>query len=142
MSSAEIARRLGNIPARTVSYRIEGLIEQGIISIRAIVNPLALGYEVLADVLLEVEPSRLREIAAHLAQFEQISYVALATGDHDISIQVLARHNDELFEFVTEVLGKIPGVRRTQTHLLPLKVKDIDTWLPPTAPTGSPDKQG
>jgi hypothetical protein len=22
-------------------------------------------------------------------------------------------------------------VRRTQTHLLPVKLKDIDTWLPP-----------
>jgi hypothetical protein len=35
-----------------------------------------------------------------------------------------------LFDFVTEQLGRIPGVRRTQTHLLPAKLKDIDTWLP------------
>jgi Lrp/AsnC family transcriptional regulator, regulator for asnA, asnC and gidA len=131
MSSAEIARRLGDIPPRTVSYRIEALIHSGIISIRAIVSPDTIGYNVLADVLIEVEPGYLRQVAEQIARFEQVSYVAYATGDRDISIQVLARSNDELFEFVTEELSKIPGVRRTQTHLLPSKIKDIDRWLPP-----------
>ena len=41
------------------------------------------------------------------------------------------RSIEELFDFVTEKLGKIPGVRRTQSYLLPLKIKDLDTWLPP-----------
>ena len=31
MSSAEIARRLRDVPSRTVSYRIDSLIERGII---------------------------------------------------------------------------------------------------------------
>ena len=35
-----------------------------------------------------------------------------------------------MFNFVTEELGRIPGVRRTQTYLLPLKIKDMDSWLP------------
>ena len=131
MSSAEIARRLGDIPPRTISYRIEALIASGIISIRAIVSPESVGYNVLADVLIEVEPGRLREVAEIVARFEQVSYVAYATGDRDLSIQVLARTNDELFNFVTEEVARIPGVRRTQTHLLPSKIKDIDTWLPP-----------
>ena len=55
MSSAEIARRLGEVPARTISHRIEGLIARDIINVRAIVNPLTLGYHVMADVLIEVE---------------------------------------------------------------------------------------
>jgi Lrp/AsnC family transcriptional regulator, regulator for asnA, asnC and gidA len=132
MPSAEIARRLGDIPPRTVGYRVEALVQRGIITIRAIVNPSSLGYSVLADVLIETEPGYLRSVADQVARFEQVSYVAHATGDRDVSIQVLARTNDELFEFVTEQLAAIPGVRRTQTHLLPSKIKDIDTWLPPT----------
>lgn len=132
MSSAEIARRLDGIPPRTISYRIDALVESGIISIRAIVNPRSIGYSVLADVLIETEPGALRSVAERIAQFEEVSYVAFATGDRDVSIQVLARTNDELFEFVTEQLAAIPGVRRTQTHLLPSKIKDIDNWLPPS----------
>lgn len=130
MSSAEIARRLGDVPLRTISHRVEGLIARDIISVRAIVNPVALGYHVLADVLIEVEPGCVRKVAETVARFPQVSYVACATGETDVSISLRVRSNEELFDFVTEQLGRIPGVRRTQTHLLPAKLKDIDTWLP------------
>jgi Lrp/AsnC family transcriptional regulator for asnA, asnC and gidA len=131
MPSAEIARRLGNVSARTVTNRIEALTKKGIINIRAIVNPEMVGYGVLADVFIEVEPGRVREVAEGVAEFPQISYVACATGDTDISISVRAHNIEELFNFVTEKLGKIPGVRRTQSYILPFKIKDLDTWLPP-----------
>jgi Lrp/AsnC family transcriptional regulator for asnA, asnC and gidA len=131
MTSAEIARKLGNVSARTVTNRINTLTEHGIINIRAVVNPESVGYGVLADVFVEVEPGRVREVAQQAAEFPQISYVACATGESDVSISLRVRSIDELFEFVTEKLGKTPGVRRTQTYLLPLKIKDLDTWLPP-----------
>jgi Lrp/AsnC family transcriptional regulator for asnA, asnC and gidA len=131
MSSAEIARRLGNVSARTVANHINTLIEHGIINIRAVVNPETVGYGVMADVFVEVEPGRVREVANRAAQFPQSSYVACATGESDVSISLRLRSIEELFDFVTEKLGKIPGVRRTQSFLLPLKIKDLDTWLPP-----------
>jgi Lrp/AsnC family transcriptional regulator for asnA, asnC and gidA len=131
MPSAEIARRLGNVSARTVTNRINALTEHGIINIRAVVNPQLVGYGVLADVFVEVEPGRVREVAQQAAEYPESSYVACATGESDVSISLRARSIEELFDFVTEKLGKIPGVRRTRTYLLPLKIKDLDTWLPP-----------
>jgi len=131
MSNAEIARRLGGVPSRSISHRVERLIARDIINVRAIVNPLALGYHVMADVLVEVEPGCVRKVAETVARFPQVSYVACATGDTDVSISLRVRSNEELFDFVTDQLSRIPGVRRTQTHLLPAKLKDIDTWLPP-----------
>ena len=133
MPSAEIARRLGNISDRTVTNRINTLLKNGIINIRAIVDPIKVGYDVMADVFLEVEPGKVREVAGKVAEYPQISYVACATGESDVSISLRVRNIEELFDFVTEKLGKIPGVRRTQSYLLPLKVKDLDTWLPPSA---------
>lgn len=131
MPSAEIARKLGNVSARTVTNRISALTENGIIDIRAVINPEKVGYGVMADVFLEVEPGRVREVAHKAAEFPEISYVACATGESDVSISLRVRNIEELFDFVTEKLGKIPGVRRTQSYLLPLKIKDLDTWLPP-----------
>ena len=86
MSCAEIARRLGGVSPRTVRHRVESLIGRNIIKVRAIVNPVALGYHVMADVLIEVEPGRVREVAEAVAAFYQVSYVACATGDTDVSI--------------------------------------------------------
>lgn len=131
MSSAEISRRLGDVSARTVTNRIEDLIEHSIINIRSIVNPEMVGYGVLADVFIEVEPGILREVADHLAGLAPITYLACATGDTDIIISVRASSIEELYNFVIEVVGKVSGVRRTQTYLLPLKIKDLDTWMPP-----------
>jgi Lrp/AsnC family transcriptional regulator for asnA, asnC and gidA len=131
MPSAEIARKLGNVSARTVTNRINALTEHGIINVRAVVDPVKVGYGVMADVFLEVEPGLVREVAGKAAKFSQSSYVACATGESDVSISLRVRSIEELFDFVTEKLGKIPGVRRTQSYLLPLKIKDLDTWLPP-----------
>ncbi len=130
MTAAEIARRLGNIPARTVSHRIEALIDCGIMSIRAIVNPAAMGFPIMADVFIDVEPGHVREVARIVASFPEVTYVACATGGCDVSISLRVRSNEDLFDFVTDKLGNIPGVHRTQTHLLPVKLKDIDSWLP------------
>ncbi len=137
LPSAEIARRLGNVSARTVTNRINALTENGIINIRAVVNPESVGYGILADVFVEVEPGRVREVAQQAAEFPQSSYVACATGESDVSVSLRVRSIEELFDFVTEKLGKIPGVRRTQSYLLPLKIKDLDTWLPPNVLEGN-----
>jgi Lrp/AsnC family transcriptional regulator for asnA, asnC and gidA len=131
MPSAEIARRLGNVSSRTVNNRINALTDHGFIDIRAVVNPEAVGYGVLADVYVEVEPGRVREVAEIVAEFPQATYVACATGDSDVSISLRVRTIEELFQFVDQRLGKIPGVRRTQSYVLPIKLKDLDTWLPP-----------
>ncbi len=131
MSSAEIARALGDVSARTVKNRIDALTQNGIITVRSIVNPVALGYSVLADVFIETEPGQLRAVADQAASLAQVTYVACATGDTDVIISVRARNVTELYEFVLEKVEQIPGVRDTKTFLLPISIKGNDTWLPP-----------
>ncbi len=119
MSCARIAKHRigGEISERAVRYRINRLITNGVISIRGNVNAEGIGLPVCADVFIEVEPSLVKSIATLLARIESISYLAYSTGHTDISIQVFARDNNELFTFVTDVIGKIPW-RTQNTHLL------------------------
>lgn len=131
MSSTEIARTLGPVSERTVRYRIDRMIERGVIQIGAIVNPRTLGYAVTADVWLEVVPDRLREVAERLAELPEVSYVAYSTGERDLSIQVYAQDNEDLHAFVSDVVGRIPGVTHTSTMLVPWKVKDVHQWRVP-----------
>ena len=131
LSSADISRQLRDVSARTVTNRIEILTEKGIINIRSIINPESIGYCVLADVFIEVEPGQLRNVADHLGDYPQISYIALATGETDIIISVRAKEIDELYDFVIETISRIPSVRHTKTFPLPLNLKDITSWLPP-----------
>jgi DNA-binding Lrp family transcriptional regulator len=132
MSCSKIAERIGGISERAVRYRINRLITNRIIAIRGNVMAEGLGLTVCADVFIEVEPAQILEIAGQLAEFEIVSYLAYSTGDTDISIQVFARSNSELFSFVTDVIGKIPGVRKTHISFVPIKIKDDHIWQIPS----------
>ena len=132
MHAAEIARRIGNISERAVRYRIDRMIENGVIKISAIVNPKGVGMNVVADIWLEVDSDSIIEVARKMAEFENVSYVACSIGETDISVQIQARDTGEVYRFVTEVIGKIPGVRKTTTSIVPLVLKDVYQWrIPP-----------
>ncbi len=129
--ASEIARRLGDKSERAVRYRTDRLIEKEVISLTAIVKPRGLGLNVVADVLLETDSDSIMEIAKKVADFEYVSYVACSIGETDISLQVLASDTAEVYRFVTEVIGKIPGVRKTTTSIVPIVLKDIFQWQIP-----------
>jgi len=131
ISSAEITRRIGHVSERAVRYRIERLLRSGVIRVSAIVDPHSVGFAVIGDVLIDVAPGRLQDVAAQIVQFENVSYVAGSVGEGDLSIQVYARDTEELLRFVNEVVGKVPGVTRTKTVMVPWKLKDVYQWHVP-----------
>lgn len=130
-SASEIARQIGEVSERAVRYRIERMIEEDVIRLSAVVRPEALGLPIRADVWLEVESDRIREVAQKMAEFENVTYVACSIGENDISIQVVAKDTDEVYRFVTETIRKVPGVRRTITSIVPLILKDVYQWRAP-----------
>jgi Lrp/AsnC family transcriptional regulator for asnA, asnC and gidA len=134
--SAEIARRLGWVSERAVRYRLARLLERGIVQVVAIPNPKALGYGVVADVFIEVEAGAILAVAKRLAAFECVSYVACSMGDVDVSIQIVGRDNSEVYSFVTGVVAKIPGVRKTSTLIVPIILKDVYQWHIPAREAG------
>ena len=133
MPAAEIARNIGGITERIVRYRIDKMIEGGLISISAIVHPQKIGYYVAADVLLEVETGRIQGVAESLVDLDCISYVACSIGETDVSVQVRAKDTDEVYRIVTEVIGRIPGVRKTTTSIVPVVLKDVYQWRIPSS---------
>ena len=131
ISSAEITRRIGNVSERAVRYRIERLIRTGVMRVSAIVNPQAVGFQVTGDVLVDVAPGRLQDVAAQMVEFPTVSYVAGSVGEGDLSVQVYARDTEELLRVVNEVIGKVPGVTRTKLAMVPWKLKDVYEWQVP-----------
>jgi Lrp/AsnC family transcriptional regulator for asnA, asnC and gidA len=131
MSASEIARKLGNISERAIRYRIDRMLSEDVIKICAVVRPEAFGLTIKADVLMEVESDRIREVAQKMTEYENVTYVACSIGETDISIQVVAKDTEEIYHFVTEVIRKVPGVRRTTTSIVPVILKDVYQWRVP-----------
>ncbi len=130
MAASEIARRVG-LSERIVRYRIDHLVQNGVIQVSAVVNPEAFGLIVKADVWLEVDSDQIMAVARKLAKHESVTYVACGIGENDISIQVVAADTQEIYHFVTEAVRKIPGVRKTTTSIVPVIVKDVYQWRVP-----------
>ncbi len=141
MSSADIARRLGDVSPRTIRYRIDRLVDRGVISVSAVVNPRSVGYRVIADVWIETVANRLSDVAERVAELDEVSYVAYATGERNLSVQVYARSNEELHEFVNETIASIPGVTRVRTMVVPRTVKDVHQWHIPRAVTSKEESR-
>jgi Lrp/AsnC family transcriptional regulator, regulator for asnA, asnC and gidA len=132
MPAVEIARRIGGgISERVVRYRINRMIDEKVFQIRPIVNPQAFGLTTRADVVLEVESDAIMEVARNAIEYEQVTYTACSIGEMDVSIQVVGRDTAEIFRFVTEVIGKMPGVRKTTTSIVPMVLKDVYQWRIP-----------
>jgi Lrp/AsnC family transcriptional regulator for asnA, asnC and gidA len=131
MACSEIARQIGGVTERAVRYRLERLVEHQIITVTAVVNPKVLGYPVVADVFLEVEADSIKDVAAKMQEYECVSYVACSIGETDVSVQVIAKDAVDVYEFVTGVIGKTAGVRKTTTSIVPQVLKDVHQWKIP-----------
>ena len=131
MPASEIARRLGDISERAVRYRIDRMINEGVVRISAVARPQVFGLTTIADVWMEVESDRILDVARKMAEFDNVSYVACGIGESDVSIQIGAKDTAEIYQFVTEVVRKVPGVRKTTTSIVPLIFKDVYQWRIP-----------
>ncbi len=133
MSCTDIAAKIGDVTERMVRYRLNRMIEKGVIVVSAIVDSKTIGYPVIADVFIEAEPGQVFDLAHKLAEYETVTYVACSTGERDISIQIVARDNRELYNFVAGTIGTLPGVRRTTTSIVPVIIKDDARWRLPSS---------
>ena len=129
--ASEIARRIGDISERAVRYRIDRMVTEGVVRVSAVAKPQAFGLTTIADVWMEVESDLIVEVAKKMAEFDNVSYVACGIGQTDVSIQIVAKDTAEIYHFVTEVVRKVPGVRKTTTSIVPLIIKDVYQWRVP-----------
>ncbi|WP_297535010.1 Lrp/AsnC family transcriptional regulator [Thermococcus sp.] len=117
-SYSEIARRL-SVPESTVRLRVKRLVERGVIrKFAALINPFKAGYSIVAFIAVDVEPSKIKEAAEKLKELPEVDVLGIATGAHDILMQVTVKDLKELENFLIEKLGRIEGIKSTETSIL------------------------
>jgi DNA-binding Lrp family transcriptional regulator len=72
---------------------------------------------ITAIVLIDVEASRIPEVAQEAAEIEGVSEVYSVTGDVDLIALVRVPEHQELAGVIADRLSKVEGVVRTQTYL-------------------------
>ena len=122
-SISRLAKSLG-ITEATVSRRIERLLSSGELFITALPDLKTFGYITSAYILLRTSPSsRSSEIAQYLCQSPSLWYISTCEGWADIFLRGDFTSNENLADFITDYLGKIPGISGIETlvELKPIK---------------------
>jgi Lrp/AsnC family transcriptional regulator for asnA, asnC and gidA len=128
MPCSEMARRLGYVSERTVRNKLKRLLDKDIITLSAGAVPESLGYVLAADIYIDVEAGKVTEVADALCELPVVYYVALISGESDISAACVATDIDSLQTFITDTIHSIPGVRKTRVYLLTRTLKASYDW--------------
>lgn len=121
-SNAEIARYLDINPA-TVAKRINQLLEDDVITIRAVPNPYKFGYIANAFITLNAELGKINSICEKLCENFNVQMVLTAFGWADILLFAGFGSWPALHKFVSEELTLIPGVTKVNVFFVKETVK-------------------
>lgn len=115
-SYTKIAHILG-VTEGTIRKRVKALHKQGIMNIRAVLNPNKVGYELVCMMAMQVKMADLLKVAEMLAEKPNVYYLAFVTGRYDMLALVLARTPEELSNFIKEHISSMPSILRTETFV-------------------------
>jgi Lrp/AsnC family transcriptional regulator for asnA, asnC and gidA len=110
-----------------VRQRVQRLIENGVMQVVAVTDPLTLGFGLQAMVGLEVDGD-LRTVATKLAKVDEVSYVVVTTGRFDMLVEVVCRDNEQLLALVNDVIRVLPGVRSAEVFSYLHLEKQTYSW--------------
>jgi DNA-binding Lrp family transcriptional regulator len=121
---AKIGSKLG-LSEGAVRARVRRLVRDNVIQRFTItLNQQLTGVRLLARIGVDVQPSELKTIASELSKFDEVYFVALATGTHDVLVDVLAEDMDSLKKFLIDKLGRTKGVLGSDTSI----VMEVSKW--------------
>ncbi|MBN8631472.1 MAG: Lrp/AsnC family transcriptional regulator [Rhodobacterales bacterium] len=118
LSASEIAGKIGGVSERTVRNRITALLQSKMIVIGAIPDPTAMGRDVQADVMIEVEPGRVEEVAIALGEYDEVGYLAATGGRFNLTGSLFVETHAALLDFCENIIGRTPGVRKVEPWVI------------------------
>ena len=116
-SYAKLAKQLG-VKATTVSKRVDEMKKNDILAIRAVPNPVKLGYKAMAAIALDVEIPKLSQVTDKLIENPNISYLSTTFGKFDVILFAEYRDYETLYKLVREEIPSIAGIQTIETFII------------------------
>jgi len=120
--SLEIARSLG-VAEGTVRKRIERLVRDKVIQISAWADPLQIGYQNYAVLMMSMDLHHLDRGAEEIAQMPEVFFLGTCIGEFNLFISACFRSLEHMHEFMTQRLAKVAGIQRVSTSHVTRVVK-------------------
>jgi len=117
LSVPKLSKKI-NINSSVVYSRIKRMIRRGLIKKFTVeVNEDFLGYNIIAIIGIDIDATIREKIIDHIGRFKEVRELSDVTGRFDLFADVRARSLNELHQFVAHKIGRIDGVRHTETFI-------------------------
>lgn len=123
---AAIGKAVG-LSEAAVRQRVQKLLDQGVMQIVAVTDPLTVGFRRQAMVGINVEGD-LDPVADALTTMEEVEYVVMTAGSFDLIIEIVCEDDDHLLEMINKRIRTLPGVRTTESFVYLKLRKQTYTW--------------
>ena len=116
-----------NVNSSVVYSRIKRLVKKGLIKkFTIIINDEALGFNVKALTGINMDSKHRPNVLDQLFRIPEVKEVAEVTGRFDIIVTMTARSLDEMHQLISERVGRIEGIQKTETFIEMRKItRDI-----------------
>ena len=123
---AAIGKAVG-LSEAAVRQRVQRLLDQGVMQIVAVTDPLQVGFSRQAMIGIRAEGD-LQDVADRLAELPEVDYVVITAGSFDLLIEAVCEDDDALLDLVSSKLRAIAGVRSTETFVYLKLRKQLYNW--------------
>ncbi|MFO7963501.1 MAG: Lrp/AsnC family transcriptional regulator [Desulfobacterales bacterium] len=117
LSNIDISKQLG-VSEATVRNRLKRLIEESLIQIVAVANPLKLGFNVTGDLYIHAEMKKIGRVIEELKKFRELWYIVITTGITNINAEFVVEDFEALNDLIINKISKIDGVIRTEVSII------------------------
>ena len=123
---ATIGKAVG-LSEAAVRQRVQRLLDNGVMQIVAVTDPLQVGFARKAMIGLKVSGDMV-EVADRLAELPEVEYVVVTAGSFDVIVEVVCEDDDHLLELLTQKIRALPGVESTETFVYLKLRKQLYNW--------------
>lgn len=113
----DIAQQLGTSEG-TVRNRVARLIQNQTVQFVGLIDPNQVGYDAPAMIGVTVQSNLLEKAANKIAQFPEVSYLVMVSGEYDLVVEVLCQDREHFASFLNDKLRQVEGVVRTQSFMI------------------------
>ena len=116
-SFTDLSHELG-VSVGMVRNRYNRLLEHNILHIIGWTDPVQAGLQAYARVVIKVRPTKLlNSVISALQALDEVSFLAVTTGNWDLEINLVCTSNDSLLHLMNERILSIEGVHESSTTM-------------------------
>jgi Lrp/AsnC family transcriptional regulator, regulator for asnA, asnC and gidA len=125
-SYAAIGKVVG-LSEAAVRQRVQRLVDNGVMQVVAVTDPLELGFARQAMIGIRASGS-LEPIADELASLAEVDYVVITAGSYDLLVEVVCESDEELLSVLSSKIRTIDNVLSTETFMYLQLRKQTYSW--------------